>query len=146
MSSTRDQQDSAHDRLERLVLLPAPQNKVWAAIGDFGAIADWHPLIATAEVTEIEGSTYRRLVSTDDEAFFERLIETGPHHVTYEVIEGPLPVTDYRATLSCVAEDEGCRVFWSALFTPADDAGRLSEGIVGKFYEIGLRALRERFS
>ncbi|WP_340107768.1 SRPBCC family protein [Pikeienuella sp. HZG-20] len=146
MNSTRDQQDSDHDRLERLVLLPASRDAVWAVIGDFGSIAEWHPLIASAEVTEMDGSTYRRLVSVDDESFFERLIEAGPHHVTYEVVEGPLPVTDYRATLSCVAEGEGCRVFWSAFFVPADDAGRLSEGIVGKFYEIGLRALRERFS
>ncbi|QIE56118.1 SRPBCC family protein [Pikeienuella piscinae] len=143
MNDNRHQAD--HDRVQRMVELAADRDVVWAEIGGFGAIAGWHPLIASVELTEIEGRTFRHLTTTDDELFFERLIEVGPHHLTYEVVEGPLPVSDYRATLSCVAEADGCRVFWSAYFTPAEDAGRVPDDIVGAFYEIGLRALRERF-
>lgn len=134
-----------HDRLQRMVRLSADRDTVWAEIGGFAQIAEWHPLISSAELTEIEGDTYRHLRTTEGETFFERLIETGPHHVTYEMVEGPLPVSDYRATLSCVAEDAGCHVFWSGFFVPGDDAAHISDAVVGKFYEIGLAALRERF-
>ena len=61
-----------HDRIQRMVHLTAPQAKVWAAIGGFGQIADWHPLISGVELVEIEGAEYRRLNSVDDESYFER--------------------------------------------------------------------------
>lgn len=143
---TENRQQTDHDRVQRMVELTADRDTVWAAIGAFDSIAGWHPLIASAELTEIEGETFRHLTTTDDELFFERLIETGPHYMTYGMVEGPLPISDYRATLSCIAEDTGCRVFWSAYFTPAEEDGRISDEIVGTFHEIGLRALRERFT
>lgn len=135
-----------HDRIQRMVSLPADRDAVWAEIGGFGRIAEWHPLIDSVELTEIEGDAYRHLRTTEGELFFERLIEAGPHHITYEIMDGPLPVSDYRATLSCVAEDGGCHVHWSAHFKPTQDAERLSDEIVAKFYEIGLQALRERYA
>jgi len=143
MSETGHEQD--HDRLRRMVFLAADRDRVWAEIGGFDRIADWHPLIESVELTEIEGERYRHLRTTEGELFFERLIETGPHHVTYQVTEGPLPVSDYRATLSCVAEPGGCHVFWSAFFVPADGQDHVADEIVAAFYEIGLEALRERY-
>lgn len=134
-----------HDRLQRMVFLKADRDAVWADIGGFDRMAEWHPLIASIELSEIEGATYRHCTTTDGEMSFERLIETGPHHVTYEVVEGPMPVTDCRATLSCVAEADGCHVFWSAYFVPADQPGHVGDEIVAKFYEIGLDALAERY-
>ena len=134
-----------HDRLQRMVFLNAAPDAVWAQIGGFDRLADWHPLIASVELSALEGDTYRHVTTTDGEVSFERLIEAGPRHVTYEVVDGPLPVTDYRATLSCVPEADGCHVYWSAHFRPADEAGHLSDDIVAKFYEIGLSALVDRF-
>lgn len=135
-----------HDRLSEIVVLAAERDTVWAEIGGFDRIADWHPLIATAELVEIEGGIYRHLVATDGERFLERLIETGPHHVAWEMVDGPLPATDHRATLSCVAErDGGCHVFWGATFTPLADGCHLADEIVARFYRIGLAALDERF-
>jgi hypothetical protein len=135
-----------HDRLREMVMLAAERDAVWAEIGGFDRIAGWHPLIERVEPTEIEGETYRHLITTEGERFLERLIETGPHHVTYEVIDGPLPATDHRATLSCVAEkDGGCHVFWGATFVPFADAGHVADEIVARFYRIGLAALGERF-
>lgn len=134
-----------HDRVQRMVRLSAPVETVWAAIGDFLSIADWHPLIASVEPAEIEGEPYRHMTTGDGDIFFEKLIETGPHYITYAMVEGPLPVSDHRATLSCVAEPGGCHVFWSAYFSPSDGDERIADGIVGKFYEIGLDALLARF-
>jgi hypothetical protein len=130
------------DRIQRWVSLPHEPDSVWAEIGGFGDVADWHPRVTGCEVIEIEGETHRHLTLDDGGLILERLIETGPHHYTYEMVDGPLPLADHRATLSCVAEEGGCHVFWAAVFEPSDPS---ADDIVAAFYEEGLRALRERF-
>ena len=130
------------DRIQRWVSLPHPPEKIWAEIGGFGDMAAWHPEIKSAEVFDIEGEIHRHLTLGDGGLILERLVETGPHHYTYEIVECPLPLTDHRATLSCVAEEGGCHVFWSAMFEPTDQS---ADEIVSGFYEEGLRALRERY-
>ena len=137
--------DGDHDQVRRMVSLPVGRDAVWAEIGGFGQINAWHPLIERAELTEIEGETYRHLTTVDGELFLERLIEAGPHHLTYEMMDGPLPVADHRATLSVVAEPGGCHVYWSAFFVPTGPDAQITAEIVGTFYEIGLRALSDRF-
>ena len=132
---------SHRDRIQRWVSLPLPPEKVWAEIGGFGAIAEWHPDVSSSEVFEIEGETHRH-VKIGEGVTLERLVETGPHHYTYEIVESPLPLADHRATLSVVAEEGGCHVYWSAMFEPTDAS---ADDIVAAFYEDGLRALRERF-
>ena len=66
-----------HDRLSRMVSLPRPQDEVWAQIGGFDRMADWHPMISAVDVAKIEGEVHRHLTTTDGEIFFEHLIETG---------------------------------------------------------------------
>jgi hypothetical protein len=131
------------DRIQRFLMLPQAPEEVWAQIGGFGDIAAWHPLVDKAEVIEIEGETHRHLTLSDGELILERLVETGPTHYSYEMVESNLPIYDHRATLSCVAENGGCHVFWSAVFERTDAA---ADDIVSAFYEEGLRALRERFA
>jgi hypothetical protein len=130
------------DRIQRWVSLPEVPDKIWADIGGFGDLATWHPGVDSVEVFEIEGDVHRHLTMIDGSLLLERLIETGSHYYTYELVDGPLPLANHRATLSCVAEDDGCHVFWSAIFEPTDPA---ADDIVAGFYEQGLGALRERY-
>lgn len=134
--------DNEHDRLQRWVSLPRPADEVWAQIGGFGRMADWHPWVESVELVEIEGLPHRHLIMVDGELFLERLLIEAGRYYTYSTIQGPLPVDDHRATLSCVPEREGCHVFWSGYFVPTDPAA--DEMVIG-FYEAGLTALRERF-
>lgn len=143
MTIDPDRQD--HDRLSRMVRLPVSAEEAWKVIGDFGGMAEWHPLVVECQLAELEGETYRHLTLVDGEKIFERLVETGPHYYTYTIEEGPLPVDDYRATLSAVDEDEGCHVYWSAFFTPTAPDERESDQIIAYIYETGLEALRQRF-
>ena len=131
-----------HDRLQRWVRLPGPADRVWAEIGGFAAISGWHPWIESTELVEIDGRTHRHLSMVDGELSLERLLREGTRFYTYSMLEGGLPVDDHRATLSCVPEDQGCHVFWSAYFVPTDPAA--DEMILG-FYEAGLNALVERY-
>lgn len=134
--------ENEHDRLQRWVNLPRPADEVWARIGGFGGIADWHPWVDRVELVDIEGLPHRHLILVDGELYLERLLIEAGRHYTYTMVQGPLPVDDHRATLSCVPEREGCHVFWSAYFVPTDPAA--DEMVIG-FYEAGLQALRERF-
>ena len=133
--------EPSRDRIQRWVSLPHPPEKIWAEIGGFGAIVDWHPDVSSAEVFEIEGETHRHL-RIGDALMLERLVETGKHFYTYETIDSPIALPNHRATLSCVAEKGGCHVFWSAVFDPTDPT---ADEIVTAFYEDGLRALRDKY-
>lgn len=130
------------DRVERWVDLPAKAETVWAHIGPFGSVADWHPAVEHCKLLEVEGETHRHLTLADEAHLLERLTEHGPHHYRYELLEGHLPVENYRATLTCFAEAGGCRVFWSATFD-ADDPS--VDAIVAGIFESGLAALRDRY-
>ena len=130
------------DRVERWIDLPAPAAEVWALIGPFGAIADWHPAVADAEIVDLEGETHRHLTLADGEKLLERLVEEGDHLYRYEIVEGPLPVEEYRATLTCFSEGSGCRVFWSSTFESEDPA---ADALIAGIYEAGLEALQRRF-
>jgi hypothetical protein len=136
--------EPTRDRIQRMVELPVGPDRVWEAIGRFGDMG-WHPLVAKVEPVEIEGAPYRRVTMVDGGTFLERLVESGAHFMTYESVDGPLPMTDHLATLSAVEAPFGCRVFWSALFEPQDGADEWCDRIVAGFYEAGLTALRERF-
>jgi len=131
-----------HDRIQRWVSLPWPARQVWSEIGGLTAIADWHPLIESAELVDIEGASHRHLRTIDGDLITERVIDTGPHHYTCEIVESHLPVIDYRSTLSCAVEDEGCRVFWGATFEPLDPQ---ADELITGFFEAGLRGLRDMY-
>lgn len=131
-----------HDRIRRWVSLPVAASEIWARIGDFGAMADWHPLVRQSPVLEIGGATHRHLTLEDEGLSVERLVGTGPRHYSYAVIDGPFPVNDCTGTLSAVPEADGCHVFWSMDFEPTDP---VADDIIAGFIEAGLRSLRGRF-
>ena len=135
-------EETHRDRVERWIDLPAKAEAVWAEIGPFGAIGDWHPWVESCHVMEVEGETHRHLTLVDGEHVLERLTEHGPHHHRYEILEGPLPVENYRATLTCFEEPGGCRVFWSSTFDAEDPA---ADQTIAALYEAGLKALQDRF-
>lgn len=129
-------------RVEREVVLPATAETVWSLTGAFGALADWHPVVKSCETVRIDGETCRKLVTLDGAELLEKLIASGARDYTYAIVESPLPVASYLATLTCVAEGEGCRLTWSSSFTPTDPS---ADAIVGSIYEAGFEALAARF-
>ena len=78
---------------------PGKPADVWAVVGDFCAIKDWHPAVAECEQMEEGGDTYRILTLGDGGKIKEKLTETGDTSYSYEIVESPLPVKNYSATL-----------------------------------------------
>jgi hypothetical protein len=129
-------------RVQRWVDLPVSPDTVWAEIGGFGALAEWHPAISACEIVEIGGETHRHLTLADGEMILEKLTGTGPRLYRYEMVETPLPVANYHGTFTVAAEPAGARVFWSSVFD-AEDPGVVA--LIGEVYELGLEALRDRY-
>ena len=116
----------------------APADELWAVIGDFHALAEWHPGV---ERQTAEGDL-RHLDLPGGGAIVERLLGTDGLSYAYEILSGPLPVDGYRSVLSVAPAGAGSVVVWSSTFEPRVDAAfRLVAGI----YEAGLAALGERF-
>lgn len=130
------------DRVERWTDLPAKAADVWAVIGGFAAF-DWYPGPEKCEPVEIEGALHRHITLANGAVFLERLEEEGDHFHRYSIIEGPLPVSNYLATLTCFDREEGgCRVYWSASF---DSENPKADEYVARVFENGLEALNARF-
>jgi hypothetical protein len=81
----------------------------------------------------------------------ERLLEMSDlgHHYTYSILDSPLPVANYRATLRLRRISDGNRTFgeWSASFDAdppekqADAESLLSNGV----FQGGFDALKKHF-
>mgnify|MGYP006272732725 CR=1 FL=1 len=135
--------EQTHDRVRRWVRLPASAEEVWAVVGGFGAVADWHPSVSESPVFEMEGETCRHLALSDGGLFLDALREQGPTSYRYAVMDGPAALGEARGAFSAVAEpDGGCHVYWSLDFEPADAA---ADAIVAGLIESGLEALRARW-
>src|SRR5262249_1938849 len=116
--------------------LPVPARTVWDTIGGFNTLAKWHPAVAKSEETKKDGAIIRTLALHGGGTVVERLDAKDEKSRTYNytILEGPLPVAKYHATLH-VAEGtggQGCTVEWSSEFeaagAPASDAENVIRG------------------
>ena len=63
--------------IKKEVEAPGTPESVWAMVGDFCAIKDWHPAVAECEEFEEGGDTFRTLTLGDGGKIKERLTESG---------------------------------------------------------------------
>ena len=126
--------------------LPAPAADVWDRIGDFNAVPQWHPAIWASRLED--GGTVRRVSAAGGGQSVERLTDhdDSARRYSYELVDGPMPVSQYRATLAVEDDqDGGARVRWSADFTPAGAADADAEAAIGGFLRAGLDNLRRLY-
>lgn len=118
-----------------------PAAKVWMAVGDFCGIGNWLPGIQRVEAQN-DGKR-RRVVLPDGQAVVEDEIsrDESAMSLSYRVVEGPMPFTDYVSTISVRPARNGCSVRWAGRFTPVgpeEKVARLVQGIYGSALK-GLR-------
>ena len=127
--------------------LPVPAKTVWAVIGNFNALPDWHPAVEKSELKKENGSTVRKLSLVGGGSIEEKLeqVDDKERRYTYSILSGPLPVSNYTATLKVRDSDKGCSVEWSSEFeakgAPEGDAVAAISGI----YEAGFENLKKMF-
>ncbi len=127
-------------QVERSKRFGTPAEDVWRRIGDFQGIDAWHPGIAGC--ASQEGGEVRELALPDGSKVIERLVAQTDNSYTYRILEaGPLPVSDYEATITVhEGEGGGSVIDWRATFTPVGPEADVVEVIAGIF-EGGLDAL-----
>lgn len=134
---------TAHETLS----LNVPASDVWAVIGKFGALADWHPAVVTCNTSEEGGSQLRTVTISGGGTLIERLDaqDEAGMSTTYSIVDGPLPVANYQAILKVVPDGDGCTIDWSGRFDASGVDDDKAIAIVRGVYTSGLGALKERF-
>ena len=134
-------------------VIDAPADTVWARVRNFNGLPQWHPAIADSRIENGEPSDkvgcVRHFHTRDGDAIRERLLALSDYEYscTYSILESPMGVENYVATLKLTPVTDGARTFaeWSAEFDCAE--GReapLVEQIGRGVFQVGLNALKSR--
>jgi carbon monoxide dehydrogenase subunit G len=111
---------------------------VWQKIGDFCAIQAWHPGVSKCEQTDEDGVTYRTLTTSDGATIREKRVEQTDTSYTYEIVDSPLPVENYRSTISVAAEGDQTRVDWRSNFDAKGKSDAEAQAVIRDIYKAGL--------
>lgn len=135
--------------LSRSVAVQAQPAAVWAAIGPFCAIADWHPAIATCSLDD-RASPTRTLLTRDGKAKFVELQlarSDADRSYSYAFTSSPVPVTHYTSTFSVKANRRGGSIVtWSSVYTPNPGQEVAADAALSDIYESGLAAIKSRLA
>lgn len=135
-------------------VIGAPADRIWATIRDFNALPDWHPAIAESRIEGAAPSDQVGCVRAfrlhDGGALREKLLALSDYDYscTYSILESPMGVENYVATLKLTPITDGNRTFaeWSAEFDcAAEREAELIEQIGNGVFQGGFDALKERF-
>lgn len=143
-------------KINQSITIQAPPEAVWKVVGDFGAIARWHPDVAKAEASggNVEGTT-RTVTLKAGGTLSEGLDEWKADARTYTYrMSDPdltaLPVSSYSATLTVTPDGQGAKVSWIGRFyrgdtgneppeNLSDEAGRTA---MNRYVSDGLKGLK----
>jgi hypothetical protein len=128
--------------------LPVRADDVWAAIGRFNAVAEWHPAVEKCETERAGDDEIRHLSLLGGGSIVERLEkhDDRTRSYSYEILSpGPLPVRNYHATITVKDADIGCEIVWSSSFEAEGADDDAATAAVRGIYEAGFETLRNLF-
>jgi len=141
-------------KVYRSTVLSAPADRVWRDLRDFNGLANWHPLIVLSRIEKGHPADkvgcVRVIQHKDGAQIREKLLSLSDYDYTCisAIIDSPMELRDYIATLRLFPVTEGNRCFieWSAEFDcPPERVAGLTETVCGGMIQIGLDALKKRY-
>jgi hypothetical protein len=135
-------------------VIDAAADAVWAHIRDFNGLPKWHPAIAESRIESNWPSDrvgcIRNFRLKDGGVIREQLLTLSDYEYqcTYSILESPMGVQNYVATLKLTPVTDGARTFaeWSAEFdVPPGQEGRLADHIGQGVFQGGFNALKSYF-
>ena len=135
-------------------VIDAGADSVWSRIRDFNGMPQWHPSIADSRIENGQPADrvgcIRQFHTRDGGMIREKLLALSDYEYscTYEILESPMGVSNYVATLKLTPVTDGGRCFaeWSAEFECAEGReGELSETIGRGVFQGGFDALKRHF-
>jgi hypothetical protein len=131
-----------------------PAAKVWARVRDFNGLPAWHPAIAESRIENGEPpdrvGCVRAFSLRNGDRLREKLLALSDYDMscTYSILDSPMPLENYIATLRLTPITDGERSFieWSAEFDCAPEReAELVSGIGGGVFQGGFDALKRAF-
>ena len=136
-------------------VINAPAAKVWERVRDFNAMPRWHPAIRESRIENGEPSDkvgcVRDFTLQNGDRLREKLLGMSDYDMfcTYSILESPMPLENYIATLRLTPITDGDRTFgeWTAEFDCAPEVSDdLVSGIGGNVFQGGFDSLKRHFS
>lgn len=135
-------------------VIDAEAAKVWERIRDFNGLSKWHPLIRDSRIEEAlpadKVGCIRNFNLQNGDNIREQLLGLSDYDMfcTYSILESPMPLTDYVATLRLTPVTDGSRCFaeWTAEFEcDVDQESELVNKIGNDVFQVGFDALKRNF-
>jgi len=136
-------------------VITAPAAEVWQRVRDFNALPRWHPRIRESRIENGEPpdriGCVRDFRLQNGDRIREKLLGLSDYDMfcTYQILESPMPLTDYVATLRLTPVTDGDRAFaeWTAEFECAPEVAEdLVNGIGNDVFQAGFDALKRHFT
>lgn len=135
-------------------IVNASADKVWDRVRDFNALPVWHPRIRDSRIEESlpadKIGCIRNFHLQSGDNLREQLLGLSDYDkfYTYSILESPMPLTDYVATirLTPVTDNDRCFIEWSAEFQCAAEVEtELTTNIGANVFQGGFDALKRYF-
>ena len=132
-------------------VIDRPAEAVWARIRDFDALPQWHPVIADSRIegglASDQVGCIRHFHTRDGGLIRERLLALSDfeYSCSYAILESPMGVENYTATLKLTPVTDGGRTFaeWTAEFDCASGReAELTQSIGQGVFQAGFDALK----
>jgi hypothetical protein len=136
-------------------VIEAPVARVWERVRDFNGLPRWHPRIRDSRIENGEPADrvgcVRDFHLQNGDRIRERLLGLSDYDYfcTYSILESPMALTDYIATLRLTPITDGDRTFaeWSAEFDCAPEAAEELVGDIGTdVFQAGFNALKRQMA
>ena len=136
-------------------VIDAPAARVWERVRDFNGLPRWHPRIRESRIENGEPpdkvGCVRDFNLQNGDRIRERLLGLSDYDMfcTYSILESPMPLTGYVATLRLTPVTDGNRTFaeWTAEFECDEGkADELVTGIGTNVFQAGFDALKRHFA
>lgn len=135
-------------------VVSAPAAEVWQVVRDFNALPSWTPFVADSRIEQNQPpdkvGCIRNFRLTDGGQIREQLLALSDYEMScsYAILESPMAVENYVATLSLTPITDGNRTFaeWEAEFdTPPGRERELIEQVGNGVFMRAFTSLKQRF-
>ena len=133
-------------------VLESPADVVWGVVRDFNALPRWTPFVADSRIEQNLPADrigcIRNFRLKDGGTIREQLLSLSDYdfQYTYSILESPMSVSNYVATLKLTPVTDGNKTFaeWSAEFdAPPGREEELAESIGQDVFQRALSHLRQ---
>jgi len=132
-------------------VIDAPVHEVWKTIRPFDSLPAWHPHVATCIVEDQQPADrvgcVRRIRQHTGGIVVETLLALSDleRRIVYDIVESPMPVQNYVATLTLHEVTEGNKTFafWSVEFDTPDTQRERMITLLQDVFRSGLLKLND---